>query len=640
MTSEVPISAKALFASLEGFIHPQYALSAETLVSEGQLSFRFAEGGGAIESAPAPLDWPDWLPGFGVLEALVENGESPLTVSLILSGTCRSLQEVFKLLPGEVRKLRLNLEELPLASDPDAPMQCTGVGFASSNAGLLKLKSLQLIPTPLARPKNLVDAFGQRIRGQWEGKVTAVSELVARRQSESQILAKVQPAYPQSPFGGWTGGVRFKPSGHFKLGRTQGGRWWLIDPEGYPFWSLGAACTDPSAPRYRTSVTGREWLFSELPPVSGNDRASVRTPHSFAPYLHTVYRKFGRLEDWQLMLPKRFAAWGLNTRITSFPDDLQTSNPATVRTLPLVLDGFQEVCHGVPDPFDSRWQKAYTAYCQQHLHTSLNDPALLGYSLDGRLAWEDLRLLNAEESSPLKQAWVDFMRQRYQDNLSNFVQIWQIQPSRWQDLAALNENDTPKGNPKVTADKTAFRLHFAEQLLQHARSAVEQIDSTHLFLGCPFGPSMPDPALIELAGRHCDVLLFSAPDEIPATRDLEKIHQLAGRPIILCDFSPDPNDERFLHASKNVTGLPPSSSDRRYRSLQAIKHCTSLPFILGLHFATLTDTPISGSLLSATKSPNILRGFLDCTDTPYEDLTNACREAASQIFKWRLQHPA
>lgn len=112
---------------------------------------------------------------------------------------------------------------------------------------------------------NLVDAYGQSTRGKWPEKIADDQQLKSAASKEQQQL-KVWLAERQKTsldkFGGWNQGPAFKASGFFRSEKRDG-RWYLVTPEGHPFYSLGVNTLSPDV--NRTYVSGREYMFEALP---------------------------------------------------------------------------------------------------------------------------------------------------------------------------------------------------------------------------------------------------------------------------------------------------------------------------------------------------------------------------------------
>lgn len=111
----------------------------------------------------------------------------------------------------------------------------------------------------------LIDPYGQYSRGRWPEKVSSDEQLksaAAKEQQQLKAWLAERQKQPLDRFGGWTGGQTFDAKGFFRTVKRDG-RWYLVTPEGHPFYSLGinAVNDEPG----RTYVTGRETMFDGLP---------------------------------------------------------------------------------------------------------------------------------------------------------------------------------------------------------------------------------------------------------------------------------------------------------------------------------------------------------------------------------------
>ncbi|EZP27134.1 beta-galactosidase [Pseudomonas sp. RIT288] len=112
---------------------------------------------------------------------------------------------------------------------------------------------------------NLVDAYGQSTRSKWPEKVSNDEQLKSAAAKEEQQLKTWLAEREKSSldkFGGWNNGPAFKASGFFRTEKRDG-RWYLVTPEGHPFYSLGVNTVSPQV--NQTYVAGREWMFESLP---------------------------------------------------------------------------------------------------------------------------------------------------------------------------------------------------------------------------------------------------------------------------------------------------------------------------------------------------------------------------------------
>lgn len=111
----------------------------------------------------------------------------------------------------------------------------------------------------------LVDAYGQSTRAKWPEKVSNDEQLKSAAAKEQQQLKTWLAERNKSSldkFGGWTKGPAFKASGFFRTEKRDG-RWYLVTPQGHPFYSLGVNTV--AADVNQTYIAGREWMFESLP---------------------------------------------------------------------------------------------------------------------------------------------------------------------------------------------------------------------------------------------------------------------------------------------------------------------------------------------------------------------------------------
>ncbi|MFJ3482037.1 beta-galactosidase [Pseudomonas sp. NPDC090202] len=113
---------------------------------------------------------------------------------------------------------------------------------------------------------NLLDGYGQYSRGKWPEKISSddqLKSLAAKEQQQLKSWLKERPAHDR--YGGLIKGPAFEAKGFFRT-EKRNERWYLVTPDGHPFYSLGvnAIAADDS----QTYIEGREGMFAGLP---GND---------------------------------------------------------------------------------------------------------------------------------------------------------------------------------------------------------------------------------------------------------------------------------------------------------------------------------------------------------------------------------
>ncbi|RME63729.1 MAG: agarase [Alphaproteobacteria bacterium] len=88
--------------------------------------------------------------------------------------------------------------------------------------------------------EGFVDPFGQNAKMDYPIKIHTEAELKKAANAELAALAASGPMPDRSRFGGWKDGPRLKATGYFRTEKVNG-KWWLVDPDGYLFFSHGLA---------------------------------------------------------------------------------------------------------------------------------------------------------------------------------------------------------------------------------------------------------------------------------------------------------------------------------------------------------------------------------------------------------------
>jgi hypothetical protein len=300
---------------------------------------------------------------------------------------------------------------------------------------------------------NLVDAYGQSTRSKWPEKISNDEQLKSAAAKEQQQLKTWLAEREKSSldkFGGWNKGPAFKASGFFRTEKRDG-RWYLVTPEGHPFYSLGVNTVSPQV--NQTYVAGREYMFESLPksdePLArhfgeGDNRggngvdqgradsesksgvaeaaksaaAETAAVKAAEPVSVPAEPKSGVAEaaktetvqattekaaepckttideqQWTSHTLDRLQAWGFNT-VGNWSADSLTDAERVPYTLPLSIVGDytsistgSDWWGGMPDPFDPRFAMATERAVAIAARDHRDDPWLIGYYADNELAW-------------------------------------------------------------------------------------------------------------------------------------------------------------------------------------------------------------------------------------------------------------
>ena len=219
-----------------------------------------------------------------------------------------------------------------------------------------------------------VDEFGQYKHKDWEGKMHSKEEL--------KEAAKKGP--------------KLKATGFFRTEKVDN-KWWIVDPEGYVFWTAGLNCVASTS--VFTGVSHRENYFEYLPKEddvlnqfygkgthASHGFYKDKLPYkSYNFYQSNLYRKYGEnwLEKFQEMAHLRIKDWGMNTIgfVSDFGATRMHKTPYVgsiwIRNTPKI-EGSQGFWGKFHDVFDPNFRLAVKESVESQKEGA-NDPWCIGY---------------------------------------------------------------------------------------------------------------------------------------------------------------------------------------------------------------------------------------------------------------------
>jgi hypothetical protein len=508
----------------------------------------------------------------------------------------------------------------------------------------------------------IVDSFGQFSPGAWPEKVSSVEMLRARGAEEASRLAqgRAEP-FKRDRFGGLEESSQFRATGFFRTERRDG-RWWLVTPEGKPFFSIGMDSVVAGGASY---IDGREFMFRDLPARDGelaahwseqDDRRGLGAQRgrsfshgrAFDFYTANLERKFGA--DWRPRWHEetlaRLQAWGFNT-IGNWSDPELWAMHRLPYTVPLSPQGeYAKVSSGgdpwgpMADPFDPRFAEAADKMAGHAAARFRGDPYLIGYFVDNELSWGSgspanprayyalaLNALAAGPESPAKSAFVAYLIETYREP-QPLARAWGIPLTSWDALreAGLSLPPSALENSAVIGDLAAFSRRFADVYFRIVAEALHRHDPDHLYLGSRFAWQTDEA--VEACASWCDVVSFNRyrrsiaddPDE------WARFHRL-GKPALIGEFHFGSIDRGLLWEGLVGVGAESERGPAYARYLQAV---ADNPDFVGAHWFQYLDEPLTGRTLDGE---NGHIGFVTVADLPYQDLAAAAREANLAVLE-------
>jgi len=523
---------------------------------------------------------------------------------------------------------------------------------------------------------NLVDAYGQSTRSKWPEKVASDEQLKSAAAKEQQQLKTWLAEREKSSldkFGGLNKGPTFKASGFFRTEKLDG-RWYLVTPQGHPFYSLGVNTVSPEV--NQTYVTGREYMFESLPksdePLArhfgeGDNRGGngadqgrsygngswydfyganlqrlygepCMTPAATEPAPAAPCKAAIDEQKWASHTLDRLQAWGFNT-VGNWSAPQLGDAERVPYTLPLSIVGDytsistgNDWWGGMPDPFDPRFAMATERAVAIAARDHRDDPWLIGYFADNELAWagpgDDPKsryalaygTLKMTTDVPAKRAFLKQLRDKYR-NQAGLSKAWGIDLPAWE-LMEDPGFEAPLPNPEhpeIEADFKYFQKVFADTYFKTISDSLKWHAPNQLLLGGRFAISTPEA--VASCAQYCDVLSFNMYTLKPqdgydfaALRSLDK-------PVLITEFNFGSTDRGPFWGG--VTPLN-KEEDRGPAYANFLKQALSEPSIVGVHWFQYLDQPVTGRLLDGE---NGHFGLVGVTDLPYQGFVETVRKS-------------
>jgi len=484
----------------------------------------------------------------------------------------------------------------------------------------------------------MIDAFGQYVHKEWTGKTHSVEDLAANKKAETADLAAHPGPVEWDQYGGWKNGPQLKATGFFRT-EKHNGKWWLVDPEGRLFWSMGINCVNSR--EGRTAVTDREHWFAELPKQDSEFAPFYRQNNGaahgyyknkefleFQFYRSNLFRKYGK--DWDAAFAQtanqRLRSWGINT-IACMSEDTSI----LLHKTPYVdmfggkakrIEGSSGYWRKFPDAFDPDFP--VESKRQMAKRKSVGDPWCIGIFVENELGWgNELSLavatLRSPPEQPAKKVFIADLRKKY-STIDKLNAAWAAKHASWD---ALAECTAPPDKKRARKDLEAFSQHLSEEYFAVTRAAIKELAPDMLDLGCRFSRS--NPIAVRAAGKYCDIISFNRYQYTVADLRLPKG---VDKPVLIGEFQFGAVDRGMFNASLSPTA---DQADRARTYKDYVESAVDNPLIIGAHWFQYTDQPCTGR----GDEENFQIGFVDICDTPYPEIIHVAREIGNQLYQRR-----
>ncbi|UQY33044.1 beta-galactosidase [Pseudomonas fulva] len=491
----------------------------------------------------------------------------------------------------------------------------------------------------------IVDKYGQYTRAHWPEKISNDHELKERANAKP----KTNTTQGLDQYGGRTDLPRMKATGFFRT-QKQDGRWHLVTPDGYAFFSLGVNAVNLTDGR--TYTQGREFMFTDLDfsnkkftghGDSRSDNGSQRDNtlnHGqwWDVYSQNIARTLGNNYEqaWRKRTIERLKAWHFNT-LGNWSDPALINEKRISYTVPISIYGnYNSISTGydywgrMPDPFDPLFLKATRDAVSIATKGKRDDPWLLGYFADNELAWAGqgpsgrwaipMGTLRQGEDSPAKQAFLGHLRKEYGD-ASSLGDAWGITIKDWQEVSSQGfaAPEPTEAHPSIATDYSEFLKMIAAQYFRTVGEAIKAADPNHMFLGGRLAVRTPE--VEEMSAKYTDVTSINTYSVLPEHGFDVAAFQRWDKPVMLTEWHLGSSDRGPFGGG--VVAVE-NESERGKAYARFVNSASSKNVIVGTHWFQYADQPVTGRLVDGENSHV---GLVGITDIPFEDFTRDVTKA-------------
>ena len=488
----------------------------------------------------------------------------------------------------------------------------------------------------------LVDEFGQYKLKDWPGKIQNGEMLKERL---THLSAPGGPDHYPAPDWNQTYGsckaLRFGNGAGFFSKVKENGRWWLTDPDGYAFFSVGVGCT---APRIDCRIDGIEtfmdWLPDRADPVfggmyhAGYGQWQRRTELAFAFEQANLYRAFGTdwYKKWLDFMPRRLKKAGVNT-IGNWSDHTlcDTAKMPYVDQLPRFPGTKQLIFRDFPDVLSEEYRQN-ASECAEYLKPRARDPYLIGYFLRNEPLWAFVdNLILADEAlrcparTECKAALLRWLREKY-GNIEALNCAWEIPDGRrFTSFEALDgEGKASAFSPAACKDMREFSRVLLRAYIEIPARACRAADPNHMILGMRWA-WISDQDIIT-GWENFDVFSINCyqPDPAPSVEHI--VNMGVDLPVMIGEFQ-----FGALDRGPVATGLwgAATQDDRAKAYRYYCERLASHPNGVGCHYFQCYDQFALGRF----DGENYNIGLFDICSQPYGEQQAGMRESSNVLYR-------
>jgi len=419
-------------------------------------------------------------------------------------------------------------------------------------------------------------------------------------------------------------------NGFFRVAQ-EGERWFLVDPEGYAFWSVGCDCVRAKS----EGPIHDNRLYSDLTIAEKSERSRGQWHYPLWAdfYQANLRRRYAELgaewyPAWAVQTANRLQQWGFNT-IANWSDGELTQKGLMPYTTN--VSSLAPLCGHLPDVYAPDFADRVRDLVTPEVTPYVADPLLIGYFVGNEPHWtfgghrhpfNDVFV--SAEYPHTRTVALEWVRENYGNDIHGLNIAWKTAFHKWEDLTEPGAiPDVRLGSEALQLDADEFMGKVLTEFYRVCCQEIRAVDPNHLLLGGRFyTPMMAEPYV--RACKFFDVYSFNYYNWNAPTEAIDRILMLTGRPVLIGEF----------HYGVEGRGLTPSliacasEEDKGLAYRHFVENIAALPGVVGAHWFQWVDQPVTGRFDG--EAYNI--GLVDVTDIPYTEFIAHIQETHRRLY--------
>lgn len=475
----------------------------------------------------------------------------------------------------------------------------------------------------------LIHDGDMEMEAELEPELEAEMEELPEEEAETESEVELPP---DPGFDAYNGSlkVQTEASGYFRTEKI-GEQWWLITPDGHPFFSTGINVLGPHG---------------------------TATHDGVRHYYENIIALYGDVETWTEVTYQRCMDWGWNTVGSWSAWDLfKDRMPYTIIIY---------IAHAntpTLDFFSDEFAQLVLDRISVAVTPNVEDPYLIGYFMDNEMHWGpdlyfgdhfmvEYMAFSAADSAG-KQRLIEFLEARY-GSIAALKAHFETDAESFAALAEETELPPVKVDDELLQGafetRRAWAGLVAEKYFKMTDEAFRAIDPNHLNLGVRFVSQLVPGAVIEAAGKYVDVMTINFydlldglpeflqsqdPDLLPIENYLEQHYLQGGKPIMVTEWGFRAMDAGLPNTYPPIYPNLDTQEDRADAYELKFRGMLERSWFVGQHWFLYADQPPEGRFDGEDNN----FGLVSEMDVPYDVLVERSAMMYGEIYK-RLPWPS